>query len=572
MSNQALANKSNLLDFILEALTAKPRNFFIFIIVLGGLIFSVVSVVIGLLVFAVTRLWKLPTTWSIYFGIILILTSWIMTGINFHTVHQQSKLLLNAYFYGNNISFNPLYVYLLALPYGLFLGGVLAFISQWNSGLRDEVKRVAQGKAKLSAKPLSERSVARHLEHLSSSAYSLGTILGIDQQTGHYVPLTDKDANLHTLAIGTTGSGKTTGIANIIESAMVRRYPLFYVDGKGDLELAKRVQRFALDQGTPFYLFSMVGESFKYNPIVFGGFTSKKDRIVELRHWSEDHYRKIAEGYLQTVFKILAKTGITLDLHSLAKHLAPEALYQLARQLGDASLVKDIEKLEEKKRDISSLIAEIENIAESEIGHLFDCSSGNVITLDKAFAEKAVVYFCLQPLAFPAYAETLGKLIINDIKSLLASLLNQTEKIKLYTIFDEFSIFAGDQIVNLVNQGRGAGVHAVLSTQSLSDILRKGDEALLGQILNNTNNYIIQRQNNPNDAEVLANLIGTESTFEVTAQLSTDQGCTGLGSVKQTREFILHPDDIKRLTLGQAIFVNKQKFKVQKILLRKGAI
>lgn len=57
-----------------------------------------------------------------------------MTGINLHTVHQQSKLLLNAYFYGNNISFNPLYVYLLALPYGLFLGGVLAFISQWNSG------------------------------------------------------------------------------------------------------------------------------------------------------------------------------------------------------------------------------------------------------------------------------------------------------------------------------------------------------------------------------------------------------------------------------------------------------
>jgi conjugal transfer pilus assembly protein TraD len=572
MSNQVLANKSNLLDIILEALTANPCNFFIFIMVLGGLFFSVVSVVIGLFIFAVTRLLKLPTTWVICFGIILILTSWIMTGINFHTVHQQSKLILNAYFYVNNLPFSPFYVYLSALPYGLFLGGVFAFISQWNSGLRDEIKRVAQGKAKLSAKPLSERSLTRRLGHLKSSAYSLGTILGIDQQTGHYVPLADKDANLHTLAIGTTGSGKTTGIANIIESAIVRRHPLFYVDGKGDLELAKRVRRFALEQGIPFYLFSMVGESLKYNPIAFGGFTSKKDRIVELRHWSEDHYRKIAEGYLQTVFKILSQANMTLDLHSLAKHLAPKSLYQLARQLCNSSLVKDIEKLEEKKRDISSLIAEIENIAASEIGHLFDCSSGTVITLDKAFSEKAVVYFCLQPLAFPAYAETLGKLIINDIKSLLAALLTQPEKIKLYTIFDEFSIFSGDQIINLVNQGRGAGVHAVLSTQSLSDILRKGDEALLGQILNNTNNYIIQRQNNPNDAEVLANLIGTESVFEVTAQLSAEQGSTGLGSVKQTREFIIHPDEIKRLTLGQAIFVNKQAFRVQKMLLRKGAI
>jgi len=102
--------------------------------------------------------------------------------------------------------------------------------------------------------------------------------------------------------------------------------------------------------------------------------------------------------------------------------------------------------------------------------------------------------------------------------------------------------------------------------------VRKGDEALLGQILNNTNNYIIQRQNNPNDAEVLSNLIGTESGFEVTSQLSANQGGTGLGSVKQTREFIIHPDEIKRLMLGQAILVNKQAFKVQKILLRKGAI
>ncbi|WP_040615110.1 FtsK/SpoIIIE domain-containing protein [Rickettsiella grylli] len=468
MSSQAKESKSNLLDVVLEALTEKPRNLLVFFMLLGGLTFSVFSIVIGLLTFVVIRLLKLPIAWVVGLSIPLLLSSWMMRGVNLYTVYQQSRMLLNAYFYGNKISCSYLYVCLSALPYGLLLGGIFAFISQWNESLRDEVRRVARGKAKLSVKLFSEQKLASCLEHLKSSAYSLGTLLGVDQQTGHYVQLADKDANLHTLAIGTTGSGKTTGIANIIESAIVRCYPLFYVDGKGDLELAQRVQRFALDQGTPFYLFSMVGESLKYNPIAFGGFTSKKDRIVELRHWSEDHYRKIAEGYLQTVFKILAKTSMTLDLHSLAKHLSPESLYQLARQLGDASLVNNIEKLEEKKRDISSLIAEIENIADSEIGHLFDCSSGNVITLDKAFSERAVVYFCLQPLAFPAYAETLGKLIINDIKSLLASLLIQAEKIKLYTIFDEFSIFAGDQIVNLVNQGRGAGVHAVLSTQSLS--------------------------------------------------------------------------------------------------------
>lgn len=572
MSGQARTSEPNFLGVILEGLTSNPRHLFLFLLLAGGLAFSTFSFLIGFTVFMITRLIKMPVGLIIVFGLILMVSSWFIIGLNFGLVHQQSRALINLYLHGDPISFSRVYALLLALPYGVLLGGFASFVYNLNIGLRDEVKRIAKGRVKQQDKFISERKLNIHLEHLTSSAYRFGTILGVDRSHGHYVQIDDKDANLHTLAIGTTGSGKTTGIANIIESAIVRRYPLFYVDGKGDLELARRVQCFAESKGVPFYLFSMVGDSLKYNPIAFGGFTSKKDRIVELRHWSEDHYRKLAEGYLQTVFKIIEKADISLDLHSLAKYLVPESLYQLARHIGDATLVKDIEKLEENRRDINSLIAEIENIAESEIGHLFDCSVGEVITLDKVLSENAVVYFCLQPLAFPAYAETLGKLIINDIKSLVASLLAQSVKIKLFTIFDEFSIFAGDQIVNLINQGRGAGVHAVLSTQSLSDIVRKGDEALLGQILNNTNNYIIQRQNNPNDAEVLSNLIGTESCFEVTSQLSDNQGGTGLGSVKQTREFIIHPDEIKRLMLGQAILVNKQAFKVQKILLRKGAI
>lgn len=572
MSGQARTSESNLLEAILEGLTSNPRHLFLFLLSISGLVFSVFSVLIGFIIFVIIRLVKIPVGLVIAFGMILMASSWFIVGLNFDLVHQQSRALINLYLHSDPISFGRVYALLLALPYGVLLGGFASFVYNLNIGLRDEVKRIAKGRVKQQDKFISERKLNIHLEHLTSSAYRLGTILGVDRNHGYYVQIDDKDANLHTLVIGTTGSGKTTGIANIIESAIVRRYPLFYVDGKGDLELARRVQCFAESKRVPFYLFSMVGDSLKYNPIAFGGFTSKKDRIVELRHWSEDHYRKLAEGYLQTVFKIIEKADISLDLHSLAKFLAPESLYQLARQIGDATLVKDIERLEENRRDINSLIAEIENIAESEIGHLFDCSVGEVITLDKVLSENAVVYFCLQPLAFPAYAEILGKLIINDIKSLVASLLAQSVKIKLFTIFDEFSIFAGDQIVNLINQGRGAGVHAVLSTQSLSDIVRKGDEALLGQILNNTNNYIIQRQNNPNDAEVLSNLIGTESCFEVTSQLSVNQGGTGLGSVKQTREFIIHPDEIKRLMLGQAILVNKQAFKVQKILLRKGSI
>lgn len=457
---------------------------------------------------------------------------------------------------------------LMLLPFLIF-GIFLMMMLCSKSSIKKEMTRIANASPLKNKTPYTDKQLQKRLQKIPSAHHSDGTVFGVNQQTGNPVILTNHDANLHTLAIGTTGSGKTTALINFVESAIQKRWPLFYVDGKGDLALAKSIENYAQSQNAPFYCFSMIGDSVKYNPISFGGFTSKKDRIVELREWSEDHYRKLAEGYLQTVFKILERSNVNVNLCTLSRYLEPPELYQLAREINNHDLKREIDGLEKKRCDIESLVAEIQNIANSEIGHLFDCNDDNALTLEKALSENSVVYFCLQPLAFPAYASTLGKLIINDLKSLIASQLKNQVRKNIFAIFDEFSVFAGDQIINLINQGRGAGVHAILATQSLSDIERKGGKALLGQVLNNTNNYIIQRQNFPSDAEILSNIIGTHDQFVVTSQIAT-KGSTGAGSIRETKEFIIHPDKIKRLARGEAIFVNKQNFAVQKMMVRKG--
>lgn len=453
-------------------------------------------------------------------------------------------------------------------PLVLSCGVIILWVLKNKTHHRHELKRIAKGDL-ASKKYLSEAKLQKALQQLKSSTIDNGTVLGIDTEMATPVILTDQDANLHTLAIGTTGSGKTTTVCNVIESAVCRRLPVFYVDGKGDLALAHQLKALAEMQQVPFYLFSMVGESVRYNPLASGGITSKKDRIIELRHWSEDHYRKIAEGYLQTVFSILQICEKPIDLITLAKYLEIGALYDLVRERGNSSLVDKIEKLEAHQNHIGSLIAEIENMAQSEIGHLFDCQSGPVITLQQALQEKALVYFSLQPLAFPAYAESLGKLIINDLKALAATQLEKTAKKKIFVIFDEFSVFAGEQIIHLINQGRSAGIHAILSTQSLSDIERKGGDALVGQIVSNCNNFIIQRQNYPQDAEQLANIIGTFDQFQVTSQVDARLGSTALGSVRRTKEFIVHPDEIKRLERGGGLLLNKQNFQIQRVRFRR---
>ena len=152
----------------------------------------------------------------------------------------------------------------------------------------------------------------------------------------------------------------------------------------------------------------------------------------------------------------------------------------------------------------------------------------------------------------------------------MAQQLNKGEKNKLYVIFDEFSVFAGEQVLNVINMGRSAGVHAVLSTQSLSDIAsgrKENADHFVNQVVGNCNNFILHRQNSPEDAEKLAEMMGTRHTLEYTAQVS-QSGPTNMGTVRRTRGFIAHPDEIKSLKTGEAFFFSKEDNKVSKIKAR----
>ena len=124
----------------------------------------------------------------------------------------------------------------------------------------------------------------------------------------------------------------------------------------------------------------------------------------------------------------------------------------------------------------------------------------------------------------------------------------------------------------MINQGRSAGIHAILATQSLSDIAKKGGNELVGQVLNNCNNYIIQRQNNHDDAEILARLIGTCDTFQLTSQIDGSSGTRGVGSVRATKEFVVHPDLIKNFKKGEGVCLSKLESSFKFTCFKKGTI
>ena len=433
-----------------------------------------------------------------------------------------------------------------------------------------------------------------------------GGLIGVDKTSGEEVVLSDEDANTHTLVLGTTGSGKTVTVLNLVESAIDRALPVIIIDGKGDQALARKVIDYGRAKGRPGYLFALSGESCRYNPLASGGYSAKKDRIIELREWSEDHYRKLAEGYMQTVFKVLEAVGIKTDLVTVAGHMSTGGLQTLIRKhvdrLGEAraqALSDEVEAQKPAEAHVESLRAEIRNLAWSEVGHLFavasdgpgearggdDGSSGSstaekpgsaVLELSRAIEERAVVYVCLPSLQFPALADIIGKLVINDLKAVAHEQLAKPEAARrpIYTVFDEFSVFAGEQVLNVINMGRSAGLHAVLATQSVADIGRAvpmTPDHFIRQVFASCNNYLIQRLNAPEDAVVVAELIGTKASFSHTAQIG-EAGSTGWGSVRRTRSFQVHPDQIKQLKRGEAVFVNKTKGTLNRLQVRYGAI
>ena len=138
--------------------------------------------------------------------------------------------------------------------------------------------------------------------------------------------------------------------------------------------------------------------------------------------------------------------------------------------------------------------------------------------------------------------------------------LFQTKIARTFFVLDEISSYATTSLTDLVNKSRSANVTCILATQSLSDLDFAVNEAYKEQVIENCNNYLVLRQNSGVNAEHWANVLGTRATFDATYQLQQqghDVLQTGLGSMRKTREFFYHPDEIKTLGTGQGIFLSR---------------
>lgn len=519
--------------------------------------------IIGLILYVIVSRFEKVKWWMILSAGLLITTFALFisgkSAADFvHVGFLYHKFILKMLFKNNpavvlQVIFYNAIQYTLSIP--ILLAGILSMINLIDDNPHKvTMKSLQKGKLPKQKKEISDKKIESSLKKIDENKFD-STVLGISKFSGHYAVVPDRFLNQIVLVLGTTGGGKTITLRRFYQRAMAKGYPLIVIDGKPSDENVNWLMKHAKNHNKPFYGFNCANY-FHYDCLASGGYTELKDKIISLKdQWESDYYRSIAEDYLQTTLKVLLKSGKRFDLRMIAACLNYDVLLNVVHEIADEELSKQVALLGHyDRKDILGLQAHLNILIHSELGEYF-VKNDKVFTLPQVIEENAIVYFALPALQFPSFSKVLGKLVINDLKTVIARC--NYEDHRVFMVFDEFSVFAGDQVLNLVNMGRDKGVHAIFGTQGLGD-LEKVNETFKDQVLNCVNTIICHRLNDQKSAEGVANWVGTEYAMTVTAQINDDQSDSQKGSVRWNKEFIVHPDDIKQgLQPGEAYYITK---------------
>ena len=371
---------------------------------------------------------------------------------------------------------------------------------------------------------------------------------------------------IHALIVGATGAGKTVTQAAIAQAHVLAGLPVIVIDPKGDPYLRAVLEAAALRMGVRFRSWSPDGFS-SYNPLARGSATEIADKALAGHEWSEPHYELAIQRQLQLVLPTLRAADLwPPTLKTLARHMSLDRLDVLATKVGgDVAdrVASYIDELSERaKADLAGGRNRLAVLAEGDLGPQLDPASGlEEIELARALHEREVVYFHIDADRYPASSQLLAAALVIDLVGLTADL--QAEPIPGLLVIDEFAALAADQVSRLFGRARSAGLSLLLGTQTLADLrsARPDDpnDTLTEQVLSNVGCAIVHREADPDSAERLARMAGTFESWSTTERVGGKRP-EGVferreGTRTRAREFVLPPDDIKRLGVGEAALI-----------------
>lgn len=208
----------------------------------------------------------------------------------------------------------------------------------------------------------------------------------------------------------------------------------------------------------------------------------------------------------------------------------------------------------------------INMLLDSELGELFQTMGAtDELDIKEVVNQNEILYISLDGLLYSEYISVLAQMIVGDINFFCSEVYKkpkEQQEIKdVLVIFDEPSSYLNDDFISLVNKGRGAGIHAIFSPQTMADVDRINIH-LKNQLVGNVNTFFIGKTNAPNEIEFWGNVMGTYSDIDVTDVVTQEAGFSDAsklswegdkGTKRQVDRFKINPNRLRDLRQGEFV-------------------
>ena len=404
----------------------------------------------------------------------------------------------------------------------------------------------------------------------TAAARDDAVMLGTDSR-GMIVRLSDNELSAHGLILGASGAGKTTTLVTILSDQIRRGRPVVALDMKGSPSFARNLADAAAAAGRSIRVFTLDGGA-HWNPLAHGNATELKDKLMSTERFTEPHYMRAAERYVQAVLQVLARA-----------HPDGRATLGAVVELMDhrrlAIALRDVDRpLRERTQDylagltpdqlsaIRGLQTRLAVLTESHTGAFLEPPAdpqAPAIDVREALSGTDVVVFSLNSSKYGKLASQVGTLVVQDLVAASGDRLNEASHGRslepALIAIDEFSALGADHVIALLARGREPRTPVLVATQELADLDRAAP-GFKDQVLGVTAMKIVHRQDVPDSARTIAQMAGTEEVWEETRQTGGrlfGGYDTGRGTRRLTEKFIVHPNQIKTLRTGEAVFISK---------------
>lgn len=479
----------------------------------------------------------------------------------------------------------------------IIAGVVLARRRRYVAGWRVEDK--AADWSDLSARQIAagHREVSKAAAATPSQAFAdLSMPLGIDAR-GRVVSLMGRMLISHMVVTGPSGNGKTTTLLRIMWGWCVlwaaRRLPLVLFDFKADVELRADIEAIAAATGRRVHVVSVTGPSTTYNPIRHGSSEEVASRLIETLAnadgggFESPHHRSVGERWLNVAVAVLdavvaaqapgwrrTQDGQPEPWQRTLQDLAVLMPFTTLRgELGALSgdvrararrLVDEVETEKDLLRSISGMTQRVALLTETAAGRVA-LERPDGLDLEQVIRQGDIALFSLSTQANSAAARAIGNLAIADLSAVLDRLgderWSKTEDRRVLVVLDEFGGLGGSLLSGLLQRARSAGASLIVSSQTDGGFTSVSPE-FAEDVWGNSNVWILHRQV-ADSASARAEALGTTSGWAETLQVTEDTdvlGATsagsGVGSLRKVERFTVHPNELKKLDVGQIIFAS----------------